>query len=334
MRRLLFVACLLGATPARADNVVLRIATAVPDGTLWAREIRTMGRDIERRTEGRVRVKMYWGSIAGGDLEVGERIRRGQLDGALSGGPLCSEVMPSARVLGFPGLFQSADETKHVMNQLAAQSATEAEQAGFTFLGSSPIGASTYFGRKPITSFAELRNTPIWVWDDAKVTVRLLKEMGLKVVPTPVERAAREFEAGHLDSFWAIPTAALAFQWSAQAQQLLVIRGDYVNGCALVASRVFATLSPEDQNSLRSATAQFRERLDEESRREEQALLGGAFQHQGVKVSHPNEKFRSEYYTAANAARDRIGATLVPAELLNRVRGLLSDFRAEHGSRP
>jgi hypothetical protein len=162
------------------------------------------------------------------------------------------------------------------------------------------------------------------------MVVSLMREMGLTVVPTPVERAAREFDAGRFDGFWALPTAALAFQWSVQAPSLIHVHGEFLFGCVLVASRVFLGLSAADQHELWAASAQLRDRLDEVLRRLEQSMLGGAFQHQGVTVIEPNEKFRAELFAAANAARDRVGARLVPPELLSRVRGLLSDYRAEH----
>jgi TRAP-type C4-dicarboxylate transport system substrate-binding protein len=309
------------------------MATIAPDGSAWGHELRSFGADLERRTAGRVRVKWYFGGIAGTDLEIGERIRRGQLDAAASGGPLCIEAMPSMRVLQFSGLFQNAAESKHVVNQLSATLATEAAQSGFASLATTPLGKVVYFGRRPIQSLAGLRGERIFVWDAEPVAISVFREMGLTVVPTPVERAARDFEAGRFDGFWALPTAALAYQWSAQTPYLVELPGEYLFGCLIVAGRVFAGLSGEDQRLLKAAAAQTRDRFDEVSRRQEQALLGGAFQHQGVTVVPPSEKFRAEFFTAANAARDRIGPKLIPPELLLRVRGMLSDYRAEHGER-
>jgi TRAP-type C4-dicarboxylate transport system substrate-binding protein len=326
---LIFLTVASASGLARAQTL-LRFATVAPDGTAWAHELRSFAGDVERRTAGRVHVKWYFGGIAGGDLEVGERIRRGQLDGAASGSPLCVEAMPSMRVLQFSGLFQNAAESKYVVNQLAALLAAEAEQSGFTMLGATPLGLAAYFGRGPVQSLAELRGQRIFVWEAEPMVISILREMGLNVVPTPIERAGREFDAGRFDGFWALPTAAVAFQWSVQASHVVKLPGEYLFGCVLMASRVFVGLSSEDKHQLNAAAAQLRDRFDEVSRRQEQALLGGAFQHQGVTVVPPNEKFRAEFFAAANAARDRIGARLVPPALLRRVREMLSDYRAEH----
>jgi TRAP-type C4-dicarboxylate transport system substrate-binding protein len=332
---LLVLLILASASSATRAQTVLRVATVAPDGTAWAHEFHLFARDVERRTEGRVRIKLYFGSIAGGDLEVGERIRRGQLEGTGSGGPLCMEVMPSLRILQFTGLVQNAAESKFVTNQLGATLATEAGQSGFTILGLTPLGSAVYFGRRPVESLTQLRGQRVFVWDAEPMVISMLREMGLGVVPAPLERAGREYEAGHFDGFWALPTAAVAFQWSVQAPYLVDLHGEYLFGCVLVTSRAFLTLSAEDQGHVRSAGVQLRDRIDEVSRQQERALLTGAFQHQGVTVLEPGEKFRAEFFAASNAARDQVGPKLVPRELLERVRGMLSDYRAEHvRSRP
>ncbi len=333
MTRALLVAALVClAASARGEPVVLRMAVVAPEGTAWAREFHAVSRDVERRTEGRVRVKWYLGGIAGDENQVFERVQRGSLEGTGSGGPGCRRVMPSLRVLEVPGLFQEAGEAKYVVNQLAADLAAEAQQSGFVYLGTSPLGAGIYFGRRPVTSMAELRATRIWIWDLETTFISLAREMGLNIVPAALERAGREFDAGHSDAFWALPTAALAFQWSTEAPYLVDLRGEYLFGCVLLTNRAFALISPDDQRQLRAATAQMANRLDEVSRQQEEALLHGAFQHQGVKIVPVSDSFRAEFFAAARVARDKMAPTLLPRELLQRARGLLSDYRAEHGS--
>jgi TRAP-type C4-dicarboxylate transport system substrate-binding protein len=317
-----------GIAPARAETV-LRMATVAPDGTAWAHELRAFGQNVELRTNGRVRVKWYFGSVAGGDLDVGERIHRGQLDGAGSGGPLCAAAMPSLRVMQVPALFESAAEARFVVNQLSAKLTAEAQAAGLTFLAATPLGVARLFASRPVRSLAELRNMHIWIWDAERILVALYHEMGLTMVPSPVDRAAREFEAGHVDSFWSLPTAALAFQWSVRAPYLVDLRGEYLFGCVLVANRAFLGLSADDQLQLRGAAAELRERLDEVSQREERALLGGLFQHQGVRVIAVGERFRAEFRAAATSARARIGGELVAPALLDEVSAALARYRAQ-----
>ena len=61
--------------------MTLRFASVAPEGTGWAREFKAFARDAEAFSNGQVRVKWYFGGIAGDESVVPERIKRGQLDG-------------------------------------------------------------------------------------------------------------------------------------------------------------------------------------------------------------------------------------------------------------
>jgi TRAP-type C4-dicarboxylate transport system substrate-binding protein len=69
------VAVTLCASAAAHAQTVIRMATAVPEGTAWWREIRTFQNAVEAETQGQVRINIYFGGIAGDELPVGERNR-------------------------------------------------------------------------------------------------------------------------------------------------------------------------------------------------------------------------------------------------------------------
>src|SRR4051812_49315438 len=113
------LALVAAAATAHADAPVqLRFAGIAPEGTGWGREARAFARQIETASEGRLTVHMYLGGIAGDDLEMGQRMRRDQLDGVLSAGTVCQEVAPSFKVFRIPGLIQDRGEISYVLTRL------------------------------------------------------------------------------------------------------------------------------------------------------------------------------------------------------------------------
>ena len=101
MKRLTVCALLLWASAASADGVTtLRLATAAPDGTAWARQLKMTSDGIVAASKGALHVKWYFGGIAGDEMETIDRMAKGQLDGIASGGPLCEKIAPTMRVLG------------------------------------------------------------------------------------------------------------------------------------------------------------------------------------------------------------------------------------------
>ena len=330
MRALAFT--LLCAGAAHADPTVIRLATVAPDGSGWARELRRFDHQIQTGTNGRVRIKWFMNGIAGDEIEMTERLKRHQLDGVGSGGMVCERFMPSMRVLRFPGLFQSRDEANFVMNALRTDLEADARKAGLTYLGGVGMGADLLFSRQPVRSLEELKAIRAWRWRPDEVELALNREMGLHVEPGELDEAAKWFEQRKIDAFWAIPTAALVFQWSLQAPYLLDLTNGHLFGCVLVAASIVDGLSPEDCRVLLSAAADLSENFDLVVRRTDEALLNGAFQHQGVKVIRPSEAFRAQFFASAFAARSRVGEHFASRDVLDRVLRMLADFRAEHGT--
>jgi TRAP-type C4-dicarboxylate transport system substrate-binding protein len=236
------------------------------------------------------------------------------------------------RVLRVPGLFQNLDEAHFIVERLRPVLTEEFRKSGFEYFGSPPLGADLIFSRRPVESLAELKKIPLWAWDLDEVFITMLRQIGLHVVPVPLEGAARANDEGRIDALFAVPTAALVYQWSAQARYLSDLRLGFLNGCFLVASRAYDMLSPEQGRVVSAAAAKAFLRFEDVSRVQDSALLEGAFQKQGLTRLHSSDLFRAEFFSAARAAREHLGNLVSPA-LLTRVSEMLADYRAEHGSR-
>jgi TRAP-type C4-dicarboxylate transport system substrate-binding protein len=328
--RALPLVALLAASTAGAEPTQLRIGSVAPDGSGWARELNAFAHSVAAESHGTLTIKLYLNAVAGDELEMGERVRRGQLDGVTSGQMLCEELSPSMKVLRLPGVFQSRDEANDVINKLKQTIEAEARGHGFVILGEAGLGPDIFFARTPVTSLAELRQVRFWRWDIDDVAITMSREMGLQVMPTPLYQARRAYEDGRLDGFVAAPSAALAFQWSAEAHYVVDLRSAYIYGCLVLSERSYQRLTPEQQTALRAGSARTLVGIEELGRKQDAQLIGGLFQKQGLRVLPVSESFRAEYFAAAKAARDRVGERLVPRALLERVLRMLADYRIEH----
>jgi len=326
----------LGATAAAepAQSHVIRMATVAPDGSEWSKSFKAMNKELETATQGRLRIKVFYGGIAGDEVESAERVKRGQLDGVISGGMLCERVMPSMRVLRFPGLFQSRDESFYITHELEESLAAEAHKNGFTLLGTAGVGPDMIFSRKPLRTMKDISRARLWAWDLDQTATAVRREMGWVVVPLPLSDAARAFDDDRLDGFYAIPSAVLAFQWYTQVRYVTDLRASYLVGCTMVSDRAMDALPQELQKALRLAMNGLVHRFENLGRRLDKKLLEGLFQKQGITVVPVSDSLRSEFFTAARSARERMGTQLVSRELMERVLNMLADYRAEHAPKP
>ncbi|HEX6836170.1 MAG TPA: TRAP transporter substrate-binding protein DctP [Polyangia bacterium] len=316
-------------TLAHADPVTLRLATIAPQGSGWAREFGAWARDVETGTRGAVRVKMYYSAIGGDEFTVLDRIKRDQLDGGI-GSESCTRLGPSLRVTRIFGLFQSREESFYVLGRLAPRIDAEFLRAGFINLGEATLGPELLFTRKPVHDMSELKNTTLWIWNLDEALKVQTQELGMRVVATPLEDGTRAYDDQRVDGFIAMPTAALAFQWSAQARYLEPLDLSWRNGCVFIASRAFDPLPIETQRYIRTATAKLRQRLDDMNTRQDDALIGGLFARQGLKTVAVSDRFRLDFFSEARDMRARAAGRLVSPKLLEEVLSWLADYRAEH----
>ena len=323
--RALLVAALMGGGVALAEPVTLRMAAVAPDGTAWARELRAYARDVEQATSGEVRIRWYLGGIAGDEAQALTRVERGQLDG-LAGSMVCQRLSPSLRAVRAAGLFRSAEESRWVMARLKADIDKELGQGGFVNLGQGQFGDDALFARQPVRSLAEMRRLRWFVWDLDPVSQRLATAMGLETVPLALVDAGRAYDQGRIDGFIATPTAALAYQWSAQTRFVVPLRTAMLPACMVVAQRAYDALPLAAQEVVRAAAAKFFVRFNDLSSSQEAQLLGGLFEKQGVATLAPSVAFVDEFRRAAELGRRQLG-DVVPVARLQDIVGWLDERR-------
>ena len=70
------------------ESATLKIATLSPEGSDWMKVLRLSAKQIEEKTSGNVKLKIYPGGVMGDDKAVMRKMRIGQLQGAVltSGG--------------------------------------------------------------------------------------------------------------------------------------------------------------------------------------------------------------------------------------------------------
>jgi TRAP-type C4-dicarboxylate transport system substrate-binding protein len=330
MRTALAITTLLAAQAA-ADPVTLKLGTPAPKGTAWARDFDDFRRDVQKNTNNDVDVKIYYGGVAGNETEMRDRMEKGQLDGVVSGGPLCSKIMPTMRVMYIVGLFQSQDQVTYVLSQLKPTLEAEAHAAGYRLLTNASVGPILIFSKNPVASMDDLRKTHLWSWELVEPVIQMASEMGINFVPMGLDDAATAYDSGKTDGYTTTPSAALAFQWFVQTKYLTNLPIGYLEGCLVMREQSLDQLTPDDQNAVRVAGAALGVRIDRDNERMTSSLIGGAFQQQGVAAVPLNEKFKADFYAAAREARDRLGDKLVSKDVLGKVMTMLADFNAEHG---
>jgi TRAP-type C4-dicarboxylate transport system substrate-binding protein len=319
---------LLSTGTAFADSLRLRLSTPAPEGSSYARELHSFSREVLSSTGGRVDAKWYMGGITGDELTQIDRMQRGQLDGAgIAFG--CERLAPSLRAVRVVGLVRSRDEASLVIRHLKPRIEEEMAHAGFTLLGLGTLGSIVALTRTPVRTLAELKKVRLWVWDKDEIQIRLLRAMGFQPLPLPLEQAGAAYDEGRIDGFLSVPSAALAFQWSARTRYFLDFPLGEMSACLVMSQRSLDALAVDERTALAAAAAKLSARVEDVGRALDDALLGGLLEKQGSKRLTPDAAFVEQFLEEARVAREHLDDKEVAPELMSRVLGWLADFRAE-----
>ena len=72
----------LAIFPVRAANLVIKLGTIVPDGSVWTKSLRQLGETWRKSTDGRVTLRVYAGGTQGSESAMIKRLNFGQLQAA------------------------------------------------------------------------------------------------------------------------------------------------------------------------------------------------------------------------------------------------------------
>ncbi len=274
----------ISVSPAAART--LKIATLMPEGSSFVTQMREAGRQIERRTAGRVKLKFYPGGVMGGDKTVMRKMRIGQIQGAaLTSGPLAS-VYPDIEIYSLPLFFRNRAEVDHVREKMDPELAAGLARVGFTALAISDGGFAYLFSKKAIRRVEDLPKTRIWIPEDDVMSQTALEIAGVSPIPLPTADVYTALQTGLIDTVAAPPMGAIAFQWHTKVRTMTNVPLMYLIGVFAVDRKTFDRLRPEDRSIMREEIAKASRRLDQETR-EGEARAIEALANQGIEILSP-----------------------------------------------
>src|SRR6185437_9623670 len=103
-----------------------------------------------------------------------------------------------------------------------------------------------------------------------------------------------------------------------------------LHGCALMTATAWDRMAPDLRDIVATASIKFGLRISATTTAQDEELLGGLFEKQGVRSVPVSPLLRTQFLDAAHVARDRLGTQLVPNELLLQVQSFLADYRSVH----
>ena len=143
------VTALIANSVAAQPNHLLKIATLAPEGSSWAKVLRTIDADVRQETDGNVGFKIYPGGVQGDEKVVLRKMRIGQLHGGNFGGQGVSQTLPDVLALQMPFLFDSYAEVDYVLEKMDAFYRRDTKNGAMSFSVGPTLALSTFSRSNP-----------------------------------------------------------------------------------------------------------------------------------------------------------------------------------------
>jgi TRAP-type C4-dicarboxylate transport system substrate-binding protein len=305
----------------------LKFATLAPAGTTWMKEMKVGADKVKQRTEGRVKLKFYPGGVMGNDQSVHRKIKIGQLHGgAFTLGGLAHSNR-SIQVMGLPMLFRSLDEVDYVRERMDPVLKQEMESSGFVLLGISEGGFARILSKHPMQDLESLRNSKVWVPEGDDVGLTVFKGLGITPISLPISDVFTGLQTGLIETVPVNPTSAIAFQWHSSTAYMTDVPITFLIGLLAITRSEFDKLSAADQTVLSEEMGAVFLRLDKLNRIDNEAARS-ALQQQGITFVMPKPgEIERWSKISAESVDDMVKAGVIPASIVEQVRGHLQTFR-------
>lgn len=199
---LLVISFVLLASIGNAKPVVLRATNTLGEDHPMTMALRFMSAELEKRTNGEVKLDVYPNSQLGGNKEMVEGVVLGTIDIAQQFAGTFSSYVPEMEILVQPFLFKSEDALFKALNgkpgEILAQSL---EKKGFVPLTYFYGGSRSFINNeRPINTVEDLAGLKIRVIG-VKTVIKAINQMGAIATPMNQSDVYSALQQGVLDGW-------------------------------------------------------------------------------------------------------------------------------------
>jgi len=325
---ILVIALGLVHTPSHAAR--FKIATLSPDGSTWMKKMREGAKEIESRTDKRVKFKFYPGGVMGQDKAVMRKMRVGQLQGgAFSNGTLAA-TYPGVQVYNLVMKFKSYEEVDYVRKKMDSLIIQGLEDNGIVALGLSEIGFAYLMSTNPIATVDDLRQQKTWIPENNIVATHALNAFSVNPIPLPLRDVLVALQTGMVNTVAGSPIGALTLQWHTKVKYVTDLPLAYIYGVMVLNKDDFDKIKPEDQAIVREVMGGISAEMDVLNRKDNQAALE-AMLNQGITLIEPKPEAVAELKKlVVTANKNLIASGGLSEDLVKTMDKYLQEFRSQH----
>jgi TRAP-type C4-dicarboxylate transport system substrate-binding protein len=248
---LLVVCSLIVSVPAFAQDakVVLKVGSVAPEGTPWSEWLDGVKARLEKDSGGRIKLKLFLGGKLGGEKEMAEETRNGNL--AMFGGSAgaLATYVPELAGIELPYLYTSDAEADFVLDKIRQQVAKLLEAKGFTMVMWGENGWHGYGIKGKCVEKPEDMKGLKMRSQESYVHMETYKAFGAAPVEMSVPEVLGALQTGTVDGYSNSPLLSQATSWYKGVSHFTYTRHIYQPALIVISKKVFDA-QPDDLKAI------------------------------------------------------------------------------------
>ena len=310
---LVLLAVLALARAPLAQSVPIKLATVVPENSIWDRALKQMAADWKQASGDRIALTVFSGGSQGDENTVLRKMRLDALQAASLTVVGLGAIDPAFNVFNVPFFFDSYDELNAVVERLTPTLKQRVEAKGFVLLNWGHGGWLQVFTKRPVRTVADLKSLKLYTSAGDDRMTQFYKANGYSPRAMAMTDILTGLTTGMVEGLPTPPVAALAFQWNRQTPYMLDIGLAPVVGATVINRKTWLRIPEADRTQLQAAADAVEKRLQGDVPKQD-ALAMAMMQQQGLTVTKAEgPEWRKEAETLAATMRGE----MVPRDIFD-----------------
>jgi TRAP-type C4-dicarboxylate transport system substrate-binding protein len=267
------VAIVCAVTITAIAQTTIKLATLVPQNSVWDKNLKQMAEEFKQATGGRFDITVYSGGTQGDEPTVLRKMRLDALQAGAFTNTGLGMIEPAFNVFNVPFFFESYDELNYVIEKLTPTIRKRAEAKGFLLLNWGHGGWTQVFTKKPVQTVDDMKKVKLWTSSGNDNMVQWFKANGFEPRAMATTDITTGLTTGMIDGLPTTPLVASLFQWYRQTPYMLDIGLAPIVGAGMITTKAWKTIPDADKPKLLAAAAGVEKRLQVEVPKQDESAV-------------------------------------------------------------
>lgn len=327
LRKLLCCLCLVCLATAGLSAQTIKLGSLAPEGSPWDKALRRIAVDWTEASNGRLRVRVFAGGIAGDEPSMIRKIRINQLQAAAITGVGLGSIAEDFYAVQLPFVVRTPGEMAYVMDELEPTFAGMLEEKGFTLVAWFLAGWAHLFSKTPVSTTREAKRLKLHGDPASPEIFDAWKELGFRVVPVAPTEVLTALQSDLLEGFLLTPLTAAAMQWFGLAKNMMDLPLAPMLSGIVVSRRVWEDIPEPLQTELLAIVDRHLRTLSEETASLEQEAIRIMLEN-GLQIRPISIESAAEWERVMEQGLQLITGKVVSEQMVDEVQILLEEYRS------